>query len=64
MGNQPQRKSSGKWIYAGIGLAIGAGLGILIGLIFLDQLVYGLITGAAAGLIIGAVVDATSRRQE
>jgi hypothetical protein len=64
MGNQPQRRSSGTWIDAGIGLVIGAGLGFIIGFLFLDQLVYGLITGATAGLIIGAVLDAISRRQE
>jgi hypothetical protein len=64
MGNQPQQRSSGTWIYGGIGLVIGAGLGFIIGFLFLDQLVYGLITGATAGLIIGAVLDAISRRQE
>jgi hypothetical protein len=64
MGNQPQQRFSGTWIYGGIGLVIGAGLGFIIGFLFLDQLVYGLITGATAGLIIGAVLDAISRRQE
>jgi uncharacterized membrane protein len=64
MGNQPQQRFSGTWIDAGIGLVIGAGLGFIIGFLFLDQLVYGLITGATAGLIIGAVLDAISRRQE
>ncbi len=46
--------------YIGTGLAIGAGIGLIVGM-FLDQLVYGLLIGTAIGLIIGSILDARER---
>lgn len=49
----------GAW--AGSGIALGAGLGIIFGLLLLgDNWFFGPAIGAAVGLLIGAIVDAQS----
>lgn len=48
-GNQP-----GQWI--AVGLAVGAGFGVAMGLVF-DNLALGIAIGAGLGLSIGAAVD-------
>lgn len=46
--------------YTGTGIALGAGLGIVFGLLLLPTWWWGPLIGAVAGLLVGAVVD--SRR--
>lgn len=43
--------------YRGRGMAIGAGLGLIMGLLMFDQIAVGLVLGVAAGLGIGSMVD-------
>ena len=50
-------------IYTGSGLAIGAALGIMFGLMLFENLATGAVIGAGLGLIIGAIVDARDGRQ-
>ncbi len=38
-------------------MAIGAGLGLIMGLLMIDQIAVGLVLGVAAGLGIGSMVD-------
>ena len=47
--------------YAGSGLAIGAALGMIFGLMLFEELAWGCAIGAAAGLVIGAAIDAQGR---
>jgi len=49
--------------YAGAGLAIGAAIGMIFGLMLFENLALGCVVGAAAGLLIGAVVDAQGRHE-
>jgi uncharacterized membrane protein len=49
--------------YAGSGLAIGAGIGMIFGLLLFENLAWGCVIGAAVGLVIGAVIDAQGRRE-
>ena len=44
-------------IYRGRGMAMGAGLGLIMGLLLFDQIAVGLVLGVAAGLGIGSTVD-------
>lgn len=48
-------------VRTGLGIALGAGLGMLAGLLVTDDAwIWWLIVGAAAGLIIGASMDSRS----
>lgn len=47
--------------YAGAGLAIGAAIGMLFGLMLFEDMAWGSGIGAAAGLLIGAAIDAHER---
>ncbi len=44
--------------YAGAGLAIGAAIGMIFGLMLLENLALGCAIGAAVGLVMGALIDA------
>ena len=48
--------------YTGAGLAIGAVIGMLFGLMLFENLALGPVVGAALGLLIGAAIDAHERR--
>jgi uncharacterized membrane protein len=48
--------------YAGAGLAIGAAIGMIFGLMLFENLALGYVIGAAVGLIMGAAIDAHERR--
>lgn len=50
-----------KGAWTGSGIALGAGIGIIFGLLLLgDSWFFGPAIGAAVGLLIGAIVDAQS----
>jgi hypothetical protein len=49
-----------KGAWTGTGIALGAGLGIIGGLLLLENWFFGPIIGASVGLLIGAIVDAQS----
>ncbi|MCK4356167.1 glycine zipper family protein [Candidatus Bipolaricaulota bacterium] len=49
--------------YAGSGLAIGAAIGVVFGLMLFENLAWGCVIGAAVGLVIGAAIDAQTRRR-
>jgi uncharacterized membrane protein len=63
MKENPNKKEAAKthYYYAGSGLAIGAGIGSIFGMLLFENLAMGAGFGAAMGLIIGAVID--SQRQ-
>ena len=42
----------------GVGIAVGAAIGMIFGLVLFDDWWWGPVVGTAAGLIIGAVADA------
>jgi uncharacterized membrane protein len=44
--------------YAGSGVAIGAAIGMILGLMLFENLVWGCVIGAAGGLVVGAATDA------
>lgn len=44
--------------YAGSGLAIGAAIGMIFGLMLFENLAWGCAIGAAVGLVMGAAIDA------
>ena len=44
--------------YAGSGLAIGAAIGMVFGLMLFENLAWGCVIGAAVGLVVGAAIDA------
>lgn len=44
--------------YAGSGLAIGAAVGMIFGLMLFENLAWGCVIGAAVGLVSGAAIDA------
>jgi len=48
--------------YAGSGLAIGAAIGMIFGLMLFENLAWGCVIGAAVGLVMGAAIDAQERR--
>jgi uncharacterized membrane protein len=48
--------------YAGAGLAIGAAIGMIFGLMLFENLAWGCVIGAAVGLVMGAAIDAHERR--
>ena len=48
--------------YAGSGLAIGAAIGMIFGLLLFENLAWGCVIGAAVGLVVGAAIDAHERR--
>jgi len=48
--------------YAGAGLAIGAGVGMIFGLLLFENLALGSAIGAGVGLVVGAAIDAHERR--
>ena len=49
--------------YAGAGLAIGAGVGMTLGLLLNQDQALSIAIGAAMGLLIGAAIDAQGRRE-
>jgi len=51
-------------VYAGGGLAVGAALGTIFGLLLFDEIALGAGIGAAVGLIIGAIIDAQANRNK
>jgi uncharacterized membrane protein len=54
--------SLGTAAYAGSGLAVGAAIGMIFGLMLFENLALGCAIGAALGLIVGAAIDAYNRR--
>jgi uncharacterized membrane protein len=54
-----------KPVYTASGIALGPGFGLIASLLFFDNLALGPIFGAAAGLVIGAVIDwQVSKKEE
>ena len=54
-----RRFSHGRGDYTTLGIALGAGLGVVGGLLFADAAIAaGMAIGAGGGLVIGAVLDA------
>ena len=49
--------------YAGSGLAIGAAIGMIFGLMLFENLAWGCVIGAALGLVIGAAIDAQGHHE-
>jgi len=49
--------------YAGAGLAIGASIGMIFGLLLFEDLAWGCVIGCAVGLIMGAATDALRGRE-
>lgn len=49
--------------YAGSGLAIGAAIGMIFGLMLFENMAWGCVIGAAIGLVIGAVIDAQGHHE-
>jgi uncharacterized membrane protein len=49
--------------YAGSGLAIGAAIGMIFGLLLFENLAWGCVIGAAVGLVMGAAIDAQRRHK-
>ena len=51
--------------YAGSGLAIGAGIGMIFGLLLFENLAQGsaIAVGAALGLVVGAEIDTLGSRE-
>ena len=62
MNSSKGEKSRKTVYYAGSGLAIGAAIGMIFGLLLFEDLAWGCVIGAAAGLLIGAVIDAYERK--
>jgi len=61
--NSSKGRNSHKTVYyAGAGLAIGAGVGMIFGLMLFESLSWGCVIGAAVGLVVGAAIDAYERR--
>ena len=57
---KPSRKQDGGRI--GVGIALGASLGVVFGLLVFDNLALGLGLGAALGLLVSSGIDAWPRR--
>ena len=57
--NSSKGENSRKTAYvAGSGLAIGAAIGMIFGLMLFENLAWGCVIGAAMGLVMGAAIDA------
>ncbi|NCD20367.1 MAG: hypothetical protein EOL89_10385 [Actinobacteria bacterium] len=50
-----------KGTYTGLGVAFGAGLGLLVGILFLDTWWFGMAIGAAIGLVVGSLAEIAFR---
>ena len=62
--NSSKGENSRKTVYyAGSGLAIGAAIGMIFGLMLFENLAWGCVIGAALGLVIGAAIDAQRRHE-
>ncbi len=62
--NSSKKENSHKTAYySGAGLAIGAAVGMIFGLILFENLAWGCVIGAAVGLVIGAAIDAQRRHE-
>ena len=57
-----ERASRKSEYYAGSGLAVGAAIGMIFGLMLFEELALGGTIGAALGLMVGAAIDAYNRR--
>jgi len=61
--NSSKGQNSRKTVYyAGAGMAIGAAIGMIFGLLLFENLPWGCVIGTAVGLVMGAAVDAHERR--
>jgi len=61
--NSSKGENSRKTVcYAGSGLAIGAAIGLIFGLMLFENMAWGCVIGAAVGLVMGAAIDAHERR--
>lgn len=49
--------------YRGSGMAIGAGLGLIFGMLLFDKIALGLVLGVAIGLGIGSIVDMQANKE-
>ena len=65
MGSSSNKGLSSRRIahYAGSGLAIGAAIGMIFGLLLFEDLTWGCIIGAGVGLVIGATIDVQMRHR-
>lgn len=62
--NSSEGEDSRKTVhYAGAGLAIGAAIGMIFGLMLLENLALGSFIGTAVGLVMGAAIDAQRRHE-
>lgn len=62
--DQPHKKEKKSSSFAGLGIALGASLGFIFGLLlFEDNLAVGIGIGVALGLIIGSAMDARRKAQ-
>jgi uncharacterized membrane protein len=57
---QQKRKTS----YTGIGIALGAPLGLIFGLLLFDNNGLGIVLGAALGVVIGAIADVQTKNTQ
>lgn len=51
-----------RYAYTGAGMAMGASLGLLLGLLLLHDVPFGLFVGVGIGLIAGAIVENQAAR--
>ena len=49
--------------YQGRGMAIGAALGLIVGMLLFDEIALGLVLGVAIGLGIGSIVDMQAKKE-
>jgi len=62
--NSSKGENSRKTVYyTGAGLAIGAAIGMIFGLMLFENLAWGCVIGAALGLVMGAAIDAQRRHE-
>lgn len=59
-----QRRFVLKGFRAGVGMAIGAGLGLVFGLLFIDDWWIGPAIGVSLGLIVGAIIDLQTQSED
>lgn len=59
--NKKEEKKRKDISFAGSGIAIGAAIGMIFGLLLFESQAIGCAFGAALGLLIGAVIDAQKR---